>query len=52
MRETVWLTPPFGLGEPKKVEAMPELIVPLMNAGWSQCDPPAGSDEEVTEHVR
>ena len=47
----VWMKPPFGLGEPKEVEAKSELIVPLMNAGWSQCEPPASNDEEVTEHV-
>lgn len=48
----VWMKPPFGSGEPKEVEAKPELIVPLMNSGWSQCEPPANSAEEVTEHVR
>lgn len=48
--ETVWLAAPFGQGEPRRVEAKPEVLVPLMNSGWSQCDPPA-NDEEVTEHV-
>lgn len=47
--ETVWLVPPFGQGEPRKVEAKPELIVPLMVAGWSQREPP--TNKEVTEHV-
>lgn len=50
---TVWMMPPFGQGEPKEFEDKPEIIVPLMNAGWNQCappDPPAGG-EEVTEHV-
>jgi len=45
----VWLAPPFGQGEPKAFEAKPEIIVPLMNAGWSQCDPPAA--QEVTPDV-
>ena len=49
-RNTVWLAPPFRRGQPKEVEAKPELLVPLMVAGYSQCDPPA-TDEEVTEHV-
>jgi hypothetical protein len=48
--ETVWLAPPFRQGEPKAFEAKPEVLVPAMNAGWSQCEPPASS-EEVTEHV-
>ena len=45
----VWLGPPFGQGEPKAFEAKPEVIVPAMVAGWSQCDPPA--DEEVKANV-
>jgi hypothetical protein len=45
-RNTVWLLPPFGQGEPKEVEAKPEILVPWMNLGWSQCDPP------VTEEVK
>ena len=50
MTEYVYMRPPWGQGEPQKVEARPEKIVPLMNAGWQQCDAPA-TDEEVTEHV-
>ncbi|MCW5982694.1 MAG: hypothetical protein KIT09_31690 [Bryobacteraceae bacterium] len=50
MSELVWLAPPFGQGEPKQVEAKPELIVPLLVAGWSQCEPPT-KNEEVTENV-
>ena len=46
----VWLAPPFGQGEPEEVEATPEVLVPRMVAGWSQCAPPA-KDEEVTERV-
>ena len=50
--ERVWLRPPFGSGEPKEYEAKPEIIVPLMNAGWNQCDPPAAADrKEVKDHV-
>ena len=56
MSETnrVWMTPPFGEGKPKEVEAKPEVLVPLMVAGWSQCDPPhsTASNEEVTRNVR
>ncbi len=46
----VWMRPPHGQGEPKEVEAEPAVIVPLMVAGWSQCDPPKPA-EEVTEDV-
>ena len=50
MSEFVWMRPPYGQGEPKQIEAKPELLVPLMVVGYSQCEPPA-TDEEVTEHV-
>jgi hypothetical protein len=50
MPEKVWMKPPFGVGEPKEVEAMPDVLTPLMVAGWSQCDPPA-HNEEVTTNV-
>ncbi len=46
----VWLRPPFGAGEPKEVEAKPEILIPLMVAGWSQCEPSANK-QEVTEDV-
>jgi len=45
----VWLLPPFGQGEPKAFEARPEVLVPAMVAGWTQCDPPPA--EEVTTNV-
>jgi len=48
MTEFVWLRPPHGQGEPKQVEAKPELLVPTMIAGWSQCAPP---EPEVKEDV-
>ena len=40
----------FREGEPKEVEATPEVLGPLMVAGWSQCEPPA-KNQEVTTHV-
>ncbi len=46
----VWMRPPFGAGEPKEVEARPEVIGPLMVAGWAQCEPPA-TNQEVKENV-
>ena len=56
--DKVWMKPPFGAGEPKQVDTTPEILVPLMVAGWSQIEapvhPPAHTpvnDEEVTEHV-
>ena len=47
--QTVWMKPPFGVGEPKEVDATPEGLTPLMVAGWGQCDPPA--TKEVTSDV-
>ena len=44
-KNSVWLAPPFKQGEPKMFEAKPELIVPAMVAGWSQCEPPADTTE-------
>jgi len=49
MTEFVYMRPPFGEGEIRKVEAKPEVLTPLMVAGWSQCEPPA--TEEVTTNV-
>lgn len=46
-QKTVWMAPPFGEGEPKEVEARPEVLAPLMVAGWNQCEPPATDEEEV-----
>ena len=48
MNEKVWMMPPWGNGEPKEVDATPEVLVPLMVAGWSQCPPPV-KVEEVNE---
>lgn len=51
-RETVWLRQPHGQGEPEEVEATPQVLVPLLVAGWSQCAPPAKKDkQEVKEDV-
>ncbi len=38
--QTVWMRPPWGVGEPQQVEARPEIISRLMVEGWSQCAPP------------
>lgn len=48
--ERVWLRPPFGQGEPKEVQAKPDILVPLLVAGWSQCPPP-NTKEEVKPDV-
>ncbi len=42
--EKVWLRPPHGIGEPKEVEATPEILTPLMVSGWSQCAPPKNQE--------
>ena len=43
--DRVYMKPPFGLGEPKEVDATPEALLPLMLAGWSQCEPPETQPE-------
>ena len=48
--EKVWMMPPWGQGEPTEVEATPDVLTPLMVAGYSQCEPPANT-QEVTTHV-
>ena len=49
--DRIWMMPPFGVGEPKEVEATPEILAPLMSTGWSQCEPPQRAAKEVTTHV-
>lgn len=44
-----WMRPPYGEGEPIEVEDTPERLVPLMVAGWSQCDPPAAQAKETND---
>ena len=51
MTEFVYMRPPWGEGEIRRVEAKPEVLTPLMVAGWSQCDPPTAANEEVTTNV-
>jgi hypothetical protein len=48
--QSVWLMPPFGQGEPKEIEAKPDILVPLLVAGWRQCDPPA-KRKDANPHV-
>ncbi len=43
--DKVTMNPPFGIGEPKEVEATPEILIPMMVAGWNQCAPPARREE-------
>ena len=47
----VWMKPPFGEGEPKEFDATPEVLTPLMVAGWSQCNAPLQAAKEVTTDV-
>ena len=49
MPDKVWMKPPFGVGEPKEVDATPDVITPYMVAGWNQCDPPAKNEEVTTD---
>ena len=50
MPDKVWMMPPFGVGEPKEVDATPDVLTLLMVAGWSQFNPPAAG-QEVTTNV-
>ena len=45
----VWLRPPFGVGEPQEFEATPEVLTPILVAGWSQCAPPPKQEEVTTD---
>ena len=49
MPEKVWMQPPFGVGDPKEVDATPDVLTPLMVTGWNQCAAPNG--QEVTPNV-
>jgi hypothetical protein len=44
-KQTVWMVKSNG-GEPQEVEAIPEKLIPMMVAGWSQCGPPENQQEE------
>lgn len=44
-KDTVWMRPPDG-GEPQEISAAPEILVPLMAAGWKQCPAPQSNDEQ------
>jgi hypothetical protein len=48
--EKVWMMPPWGQGEPMEVDAAPEVLTKYMVSGYSQCEPPANT-QEVTTHV-
>ncbi len=41
---TVWMRSPAG--EVKEVVATPEILVPLLVQGWSQCEAPAPKRKE------
>ena len=45
MDDKVWLAPPWGEGEPMEMDATPEVLVPLLTAGWNQCEPPTQATE-------
>ena len=37
-------------GEPQEVDATPEVLVPMMNSGWSQCPAPVNEEEIHGDH--
>ncbi len=46
---TVWMRPPWGVGEPVEVEATPQVLTPLLVQGYSQCAPPEAQQEVKTD---
>ena len=50
MPDKVWMKPPFGVGEPKEVDATPEVLTPL-HGHWLEPVRPPPSNEEVTTNV-
>jgi hypothetical protein len=48
MADKVFMRPPDG-GDPKEVEATPDVLVPLLVAGWCQCTAPDETKEAVTD---
>ena len=51
---TVWMRPPWGDGDAKVVESTLDVLVPLMVAGWSQCEAPKSApakQEDVQQEV-
>ena len=48
--DRVLMRPPFGEGEPKEFEARPEILIPAMVAGWTQCDPPVIEEVKTDVH--
>ena len=50
MADKVWMRPP-GDGEPEEIEATEDILVPLMVAGWSQCEAPVAAPKKSKEKV-
>jgi hypothetical protein len=48
MPDMVFMQPPGG-GEPQEVEATPDILVPMLVAGWRQCPPPAPQEPPEEE---
>ena len=45
--DKVWLRPPASIGgEPQEVEATADVLIPLMVAGWTQCEEPAQTSKK------
>jgi hypothetical protein len=44
MAEKVWMRPPNKDGAPEEFDHTSETVVPLMVAGWVQCDAPTEAE--------
>ena len=49
--DKVTMVPPYGVGEPKEVDATPEILTPMLVAGWTQCAPSKKEIQEVDHDV-
>ena len=50
MEQSVWMLGPEG-GPPQEVEATPDVLVPLLVQGWSQCEAPVAAPKKSKEKV-
>ncbi len=42
----MWKTLCGRMYEPEEVEATPQVLIPRLVAGWSQCPPPARTEKQ------
>ena len=50
MADKVWMVGPDG-GPPQEMDATPDILVPMLVQGWSQCEAPAPATKKSKEKV-